>query len=255
MKKAFLTIQDINNNLNKYFPGKGGYCTGFWQDEYVSNGNLNYHIRFVGATYKHDLIVTSKKVILIAANKTKQNDYLKVCNNWSNRISALHHFGNHTYIPFIYDKKSATDEHKKQYNDLLICVGYAKDKSEMPLTDLQRLQAFKIPIYVQVYKLMQELQDMSGKLEREKIYAGYGKYTDGQERLVVTHKTGSFKIPIELIDNSTETTKQIRAIFFNALNMPLDNEIQPELSKVMYITGKGTLKAKKAICRLHKIAA
>lgn len=254
MKSENLTTEQVNNNLKNYFKNQKITCLGFINGSYILKARLK-------------IFIDEKKQVYVKPDIDYAKQYYKHLSEFGG-IKIKKRFIDETgevynCIPYFFNMRSFDNVSFKYNtrlqtelkNNLLTSVGYLKPKDEGK-TDLQRLQEFKIPAYVQFYKLIKEVTVLNAEVKKDQVYAGYGKYVEGLEKLHITHKTGSFSFPIENIDQQ-HITKQIRAIFFNLVGIAQETEIKPELSHIMYVSGNGTIKAKKAIGRLlkHKVAA
>ena len=254
MKSANLTIEQVNNNLKNYFKDQKITCLGFINGSYILKARLKIFIDEKKQVYVKPDIDYAKQYYSHLSNfggiKVKKR-FVDEAGNINICIPYFFNMRSFDNVSFKYNTRLQTE----LKNNLLISVGYLKAKDEVK-TDLQRLQGFKIPTYVQLYKIIKDVTVLSAEVRKDQVYAGYGKYVDGLEKLHITHKTGNFSFPIENIDTA-HITKQIRAIFFNLVGIAQETEIKPVLSTVMYVSGNGTIKAKKAISRLlkHKVAA
>ena len=118
-----------------------------------------------------------------------------------------------TVIPFIYLPPKSSKEAREQADLLLQACGLKSPKKKDE--DIARLREFGVKHYIEFYKLIKDIEVISSSLE----------YEDGKLLLSVTHKTGSFKFPIENITGYSDQDEQIQNIFFNLLGKPVTSKV------------------------------
>lgn len=194
--KYYLSIEQVNLNLNKYFAGKNGICVEAIKN--CINDAYNYYIEFHLPLKTIKAVVDSKKQVWVKQNEWKVKEYEKFCSD-SKRLSAICQFKGDIYIPYVWDKKTMQPDHKTELEKILLCVGYAKEKVQSPL---QRLQAIAGKDYTTFYKLIKEVKLIAYQFEND--------------RLNIWHSKGQFSFPITNI-NGNESDNEIQNYFCELL--------------------------------------
>jgi hypothetical protein len=208
MKNKFLSQDQVNKNLEAIFPGKGKCLTalnGFYVIDFPGHGTI---------------VIDEKKQVFIRwssdRHQQKKDEYLKYCNEWI-RIVIEKQFTVKgkvlDFMPFIYDKKTATEGLKQQQEQFLQCVGYGKKVKEE--TDAEVLKRLAGKDYADIYKLLIEL-DISRAYVTSRITA-----TGDVKILKVIHSRGECAFPIHKLTGDPETDRQVRDIFYRAVGLPV----------------------------------
>lgn len=261
--KKILTASEVTANLNNYFPGKNGICT-----EVFNDGIRNFIlIEFKGTNF--ELLIQDKKVFYNARLQPgRANDYYEHCktdyiNDRGQRVvlmSALpliqKQVGKEIYIPFIYNKKTASKAVIEQEKLILVCCNQARPKAKN-LNPSQFIRKHAGSKYADIYKVIAELS----KTQDLKAIFDVNKDIQGREwvALRVEHKTGFYKFMLTDIGYKTkldkDTENDIIRLFIdlllpeNIVNNPL---VRFEPKPAMVISAQGKLKLTRLCNRLKR---
>lgn len=215
MKKT-LTACEITDNLKRLFAGKDIKCT-----EVISGGKWDSDFFYIETKFTKVVIIN--KTIWVKPSVRQWYEYLVYCKDFGIMYQKQRTAKLGTVIPFIYLPPKSSKEAREQADLLLQACGLKSPKKKDE--DIARLREFGVKHYIEFYKLIKDIEVISSNLEYEKVYSGYGKYEDGKLLLSVTHKTGSFKFPIENITGYSDQDEQIQNIFFNLLGKPVTSKV------------------------------
>lgn len=194
------TIEQINENLKKQFPGNQIACTEINENEiYIQSEIMN-------------IVVTEKQIFKMATTESMM-DYKKLTEDY-HLAFVVKQFKYAVHIPFIPFRKIAGDKLKEQELKVLIACGFKKEKHASPL---KRLMEIGGKMYVDIYKMIQQLEVTNAYLENHE--SNYGLI----ERLTIEHTKGKCSFPIT--DGSEKEEGELKRIFFEAINFPLSHKM------------------------------
>lgn len=204
MKKQ-LTIEQVNENLEKYFPGKNGICISADESGYT---DFLFIIEFRNEKFIK-IAIDSKKQIWIMADSKAMADYNVYCHDFK-KMMTQKQIGQSIYIPFSKD----IDENKNHYSDLLVCTGYKKEKTNDG-SDIAFLQKEAGSTFVKIYRMIFQLEIIRSYVTQKITNNG------PVHLLTVIHSRGQFSFPIKGLSYDQDVERRIREIFYRALKMPI----------------------------------
>lgn len=212
MKKAILTPSQVNENLQRLFPNKAIVCTETFED-----WNATY---FYIETETSKVVVINKEV-WIKPTINGWFRYMEYCKNSGAMYKKTRVKNYGTCIPFMFLK--GKNNPNKEHNDLLLhSCGLKQVKKE---DDLTRLRSFKVPSYVEIYKLIKDVTVVNAERYDKPEFDHWKRETGNFiQSIKVTHKTGDFSFAIDNLTGYSDQDEQILNIFCNLLNLPLTSQ-------------------------------
>lgn len=195
--KSIITIEQINENLKKQFPGKSIVCTEINENEiYIQSDIMN-------------IVITEKKIFKMATTESMM-EYKKLVEGYHLAFIAKH-FKYAVYIPFVPFRRIAGDKLKEQESKVLFACELKKEKKE---SSLDRLKAIGGRLFVDIYKMVQQLEITNVYFEENER---------GIERLHIEHTKGKCAFPI--VDCNEAYEGELKDIFLGMIKIPVNKEI------------------------------
>ena len=192
-----LTIEQVNENLKKQFPGEVIKCTDITEKEfYIETECMN-------------IVVTEKQLFRMATTGSMADYKLAAQNN--NLALVNRQFKYAIYIPFIYIRRLAGSELKEQESKVLIACGLKKEKIQ---SDIDRLRAIGGKMFVDIYKMVQQLEITKVSFQENERWT---------KRIVIEHTKGNCAFPI--VDCSEAFEGELKGIFLRMMNIAVNKEI------------------------------